>query len=57
MIGETPLDKKIHHKWAARIWIQRHPYYNYRQTPGADAEEYVRRQDKLRGIDFSYLFN
>lgn len=44
MLGDDPFDRKINKAFVARAWIVRHPYYNYRHTPGADAEEYARRQ-------------
>lgn len=57
MLGDDPIERRIHAKWMARAWILRHPYYNYTHTPGADAEEYARRQSELQSMDFSFLLN
>lgn len=58
MLGDDPLDRKINRKWIARVWVLRHPHYNYKHAPpSAEAEEYARRQSELQGRSFSYLFN
>ena len=58
MLGDDPLDRKINRKWMTRVWVLRHPYYNYKHAPpSADPKEYMRRQSELQGSDFSFLLD
>lgn len=57
MLGDDPLDRKINRAAVTRAWILRHPYYNHLNTPGADAEEYCRRQSSIQLLDLSFLLN
>jgi len=58
MLGDDPLDRKINRKWITRVWVLRHPCYNYQHAPSsADAEDYARRQSELSSRDFSHLLN
>jgi hypothetical protein len=57
MLGDDPIERKINRGAVTRAWIVRHPYYNYRHTPSADAGEYARRQSELQGTDLSHLLN
>jgi hypothetical protein len=57
MLGDTFIDRKANWGAVQRAWILRHPYYNYLHTPGAEPEEYARRQSELQGLDLSYLLN
>lgn len=57
MLGDDPIERKANRGAVVRAWIVRHPYYNYRHTPGADAGEYARRQSEAQSIDLSFLLN
>jgi len=57
MLGDDPIDRRANRGAVTRAWIVRHPYFNYTHTPGADAEEYARRQSEVQSMDFSFLLN
>jgi len=57
MLGDNPIDRRINRKWMTRVWVLRHPYYNYRHAPSsADPYEYLQRYSQIPG-DCSYLLN